>query len=228
MDGNEILNEIEKRGIKRICHFTKSKNLGHILNDFKGIYAIDSLPENYQDYNDSLRLDGKTDYICCSIQYPNIFYLDRIKNNDKLFKDWIILSIDPKIMCSEKTLFSKVNAATERGRYISKGVRGFKSLFDNNIVTSKRSITRPFTMIESSPTDIQAEVLIYNKIPLEYIKEIIVKNEIQAREEFFRIKLLCGKSDIPIIVAPELFNKDLSNKIRAGAIPEEYYWTLNK
>lgn len=228
MVDNEILNEIEKRGIKRICHFTKSKNLSHILNDFKGIYAIDFLPENYKDCNDSLRLDGKTDYICCSIEYPNIFYLDRIKNNDKLFKDWIILSIDPKIMCLEKTLFSKVNAATEKGRYITKGGGGFKSLFDNNIVTTKRSIKRECTMIESSPTDIQAEVLIYHKIPLEYINGIIVKNELQARDEFFRMKLWGGKNDIPIIVAPELFNKDLSNKILAGTIPEEYCWTLNK
>lgn len=228
MYGNEILNEIEKRSIKRICHFTKSKNLSHILNDFEGIYAIDFLPENYQDYNDSLRLDGKTDYICCSIEYPNVFYLDRIKNNDKLFKDWIILSINPKIMCLEKTLFSKVNAATERGRYISKGIEGFKVLFENHIVTNKRSITRPFTMLESSPTDIQAEVLIYNKIPLEYIKEIIVKSELQAREEFFRMRLWGGKSDIPIIVSPELFDKDLSNKIRAGAVPKEYCWSLNK
>ena len=41
MKDSEILTEIENRCIKRICHFTKSKNLSHILNDFKGIYATD-------------------------------------------------------------------------------------------------------------------------------------------------------------------------------------------
>ena len=226
MKDNEILSEIENRCINRICHFTKSKNLSHILNDFQGIYAIDFLPESYQDYNDSLRLDGKTDYICCSIEYPNVFYLDRIKNNDKLFKEWIILSIDPKVMCLEETLFSKVNSATEKGRYISKGINGFRSLFEDQIVTSKRSITRTTTMLQSSPTDIQAEVLIYKKIPIKYIKEIIVKSELQAREEFFRMKLWGGKSDIPIIVAPELFESNLSNKLRAGKIPKEHRYSL--
>ena len=39
-------------------------------------------------------------------------------------------------------------------------------------------------MLQSSPTDIQAEVLIYKKIPIKYIKEIIVKSELQAKEEF--------------------------------------------
>lgn len=56
---------------------------------------------------------------------------------------------------------------------------------------------------------------------IEYIKEIIVKSELQAREEFFRMRLWGVKSDIPIIVASELFNKELSNKIRAGVIPED-------
>lgn len=71
MENKQILLEMKNRNIKRICHFTNSKNLSHILNDFKGIYATDFLLENYKDYNDDLRLDGKTDYICCSIQYPN-------------------------------------------------------------------------------------------------------------------------------------------------------------
>lgn len=226
MKDSEILTEIENRCIKRICHFTKSKNLSHILNDFKGIYATDFLPESYKDCNDSLRLDGKTDYICCSIEYPNIFYLNRIKNNDKLFKDWIILSIDPKVMCLEKTLFSKVNSATEKGRYISKGINGFRALFEDQIVTNKRSITRSTTMLQSSPTDIQAEVLIYKKIHIKYIKEIIVKSELQAKEEFFRMKLWGGKTDIPIIVAPELFDSNLSKKLRDGERPKEHYYNL--
>lgn len=221
-----MLLEMKNRNIKRICHFTNSKNLSHILNDFKGIYATDFLLENYKDYNDDLRLDGKTDYICCSIQYPNVFYLDRIKNNDKLFKEWIILSIDPQIICLQETLFCKVNAATERGKYICKGINGFKNLFEENIITNKRSIKRSPTMLKSLPTDIQAEVLIYKKIPLEYINGIIVKDEIQAREEFFRMKYWGGKNNIPIIVAPDLFDRDLSNKLRRGNLPKEYYWNL--
>lgn len=78
-------------------------------------------------------------------------------------------------------------------------------------------------MLQSSPTDIQAEVLIYKKIPIKYIKEIIVKSELQAKEEFFRMKLWGGKTDILIIVAPELFDSNLSKKLRDGRLKEHYY-----
>jgi len=34
MINKEIYEEMKKRGISRLCHFTKSKNFAHIINDF--------------------------------------------------------------------------------------------------------------------------------------------------------------------------------------------------
>ncbi|MBE6069356.1 MAG: DUF4433 domain-containing protein [Clostridium lundense] len=221
---NLILKEIKDRGITRLCHFTKSKNLSHILNDFNGILSTDKLPEAYRDINDFERYDGRLDYVCCSIQYPNIFYLQRIKDNDILFKDWIILSIKPEVMTKDKTLFSKVNAATQRGKYIKSGIEGLKEIYDPSILTSKRTIVRRFTMPQSCPTDIQAEVLIHERIPKEFIQGIIVNNEKQAKEEEVRMMICQVKEKIPIIVAPELFTRDVYKKIELGELPVEKLW----
>lgn len=223
-----ILQEIKSRGISRLCHFTKSKNLAHILNSFDGILATDNLPDLYKEVNDNDRYDGKKEYICCSIEYPNVFYLERVKDNCKLFKDWIILSIDPKIILDEDTIFCKVNAATESGRLIKGGVEGFRELYSNEISTSKRSIYRTDKMPSACPTDIQAEVMILNKIPKEYIKEIIVPTELQAKEEYVRMKIL-GVKNIPNIkVCPELFKKNLCDSLRKGNIPKEVIWEDGK
>ncbi|MGL5652469.1 MAG: DarT ssDNA thymidine ADP-ribosyltransferase family protein [Paraclostridium sp.] len=216
-----LLNQMKKRNITRLCHFTKSKNLAHILNSFDGILATDMLPDFYKEVNDKSRFDGKKDYICCSIQYPNVFYLYQVKDNCKLFKDWIILSIDPKVILTSNILFCKVNAATESGKFIKQGIEGFNELYEEHIATSKRSISRSFNMPVSCPTDIQAEVMILEKIPREFIKEIIVPTNQQAKEESVRMKVLGVKNPPIIKVCPELFDKNLCDKLRSGDIPKE-------
>ena len=42
----EILDEINRRGISRLCHFTKAKNIPYILNDFNGILPTDGINQN--------------------------------------------------------------------------------------------------------------------------------------------------------------------------------------
>lgn len=218
---NLIENIIEKRGITRICHFTKAKNLPHVFNDFGGILSTDKLPDKYKDVNDFSRYDGKTDFICCSIQYPNIFYLNNIKNKDLLFKDWVILTIDPKVMAKEGVLFSKVNAATERGKYIKSGYNALNGLFEQSVQSSKRIITRSMLMPENCTTDNQAEVLIPEFIAKENITSIIVPNVKRAKEESLKLRVLGINLSIPIIISEDLFEKKLADMIRSGNIPNE-------
>ena len=63
---------IKERGITRLCHFTKSKNLPHILGEFGGIKSSDKIPNHYKDVNDLLRLllENLLDII---LVYLNIF-----------------------------------------------------------------------------------------------------------------------------------------------------------
>lgn len=213
--------QINERQITRLCHFTKGKNFTHIVNEFGGILGSDRIPSNYRDVNDDKRLDGKLNYVCCSVEYPNLYYLSSIKDNDKLFNEWIILLINPRIMTEKECLFSPVNAATESGKYINVGRVGFASLFSQVVTTSKRRIVRTEKMLKPAPTDFQAEVLIKEKVPLEYIEGIIVANEEAERTYSFLTDILGVKDKIKVIVAPELFNKTCYEKIKKGFRPKE-------
>lgn len=216
------MEQIQERGINRLCHFTKSKNLTYILEDLNGILASELIPSHIKDINDENRLDNKLDYICCSVEYPNIYYLDRIKDNDKLFKEWIILCINPKIIVDTPCLFSPVNAATQCGKYIESGRVGFSKLFSQIVNTSKRTINRDSKTLKACPTDLQAEVLVRKFIPKEYINAVIVQNQEEGKKQRFKLKMLGLDKSIEIIIAPELFQKESYSKIRQGFKLKEY------
>lgn len=216
-----ILEEMNNREVTRLCHFTKAKNIPQILNNFDGVLSTDAIPEYYREVNDQHRFDGKKNYICCSIEYPNVYYLDRIKDNDKLFNEWVIICIDTKIVLECDILFSKVNAATERGKYIMSGIDGLKSIYSEEIITNKRTIIRSCYLPISCATDIQAEVMILEKVDKKYIKELIVPNEEQANMEYTRMKLLGIGEDIKIKVCRDLFKRELGDYLNKGRIPKE-------
>lgn len=219
MDKILIEKEIKKRNITRLCHFTKSKNALHILSSPDGIKAVDFLDKSIYDANDPLRLDGKTEFVNCSIQYPNYWYWKKVKDKDSLFKDWVILLINPELILLETTEFCAFNAATDRGAHIKKGYRAFQELFREKV----RDIVRPPNMLPCCPTDDQAEVLIYKNISRKDIIGVVVKDEDQAHRESVRwYNCLDSIPKIDIIIAPDLFNGEWSKKVRQGIRPEEH------
>lgn len=219
----EIKKIIEQRGITRLCHFTKAKNLPHILE--KGIVAKEFLKDDWVfEANDKLRLDGKTEYINCSIQVPNIFYFNNIHENDVKFKEWVVLFINPCVIDNE-SMFCPVNAAKRNGIYIEKGVEAFERLFKDRDEIG--NIYRTKDMKDNIPTNIQAEVLVYKEIPTQYIEAIAVPTEEQAKRESCRLKTL-KKNILPIYIIPDLFNKQLSDKIRKGIKIEETIYKERK
>src|SRR6266436_2579224 len=101
--------EAQRRGISRLCHFTPSRNLGQILIGNVGILATQKLRDDERGVyapTDLERLDGFADHICCTIEYPNAWYFEKARGKEILFKDWVILLIDPKYLCAEGTRFS--------------------------------------------------------------------------------------------------------------------------
>lgn len=114
---DEIYEEIRKRNITRLCHFVHTNVLLHILNNNEGVKAVDFINQDVLIQNDKLRLDGKTEYINCSVQYPNWWYLRRVKDNNPIFSDWAILFIDPIVATIETTQFCKVIWKSEAERY---------------------------------------------------------------------------------------------------------------
>lgn len=225
---NEILEEIKRRGITRLCHFTNSRSFIHIIQKEAGIIANQFLGSEEEvgilKRNDQNRFDDREDYVSCSIEYPNTWYFNSIKNADMHYKDWVILFIDPTIMAQKETLFSPVNAATGGGKYLKEGILGFSELFKERVV-GKYDISRTEQMLNCCPTDGQAEVMIYKNIPRKYIKGICVPTLEQAAIERIKISHLDIDEDfldqIDWVVSEDLFDNSWNKMIREGKRPIE-------
>lgn len=221
----KIQQECSSRAVTRLCHFTQSRNLAHILGDCTGILSRSALVSADLPHNptDSDRYDGCDDLVCCSLEYPNAYYFAKVREQDHLFKDWVVLLISPIFIWTPGTKFCPCNAATAHGKYIGEGYKAFSSLFSSP--SAGRGVNRSNTHLVCSPTDIQAEVLVPDPISLDAITAIAVESEGQAEREICRAKLQGLSIDKPIIVVPDFYNKDkLAGAIRSGnRVPEGIY-----
>ena len=165
-----------KRGITRLCHITPSRNLVHIATDPTGILASDRLVEDREaTFNpvDKQRLDGFPDHVCCSIQYPNAWYFRRVRQHDRIFRDWVILLIKPAYLWHPGTKFSPRNAASNYGSLVSEGTNGFQNMFAKSVAGSGgQTFSRGADHPACLPTDEQAEVLIPHAVARDDILEV--------------------------------------------------------
>jgi hypothetical protein len=212
-----IRQEIQDRGISRLCHLTRSQKALHILSSEEGVKAVDFLDHSLYDANDPLRLDGRTGHVNCSVEYPNHWYWNRVKDKEPLFRDWVTLLINPEILTLENTELCPFNAATGYGAHISKGYLAFQSLFAAQV----RGRNRTPRMLPCCPTDDQAEVLVYKNISRKDIIGIVVMDEDQAESETLRWSQ-CKIPNFDIFIAPDLFNGRWSSKVRQGERPYEF------
>ncbi len=226
-----IKKEVLRRGITRLCHFTPSRNLAHIATGKEGILATKWLEEDERGVftkTDLERLDGYKGHICCSVEFPNTWYFDKARSKDPLFKDWVVLFIDPKYLWLLGTRFCPRNAAANYGRSVLEGEKGFLSLFADSVSgASGRTFTRLPTHLPCCPTDDQAEVLIPDRIAKGDILAIGVRNRTQAKNEATRLRLMNLPIDsFQFVIALDLFDKHtLSQLIRSGKRPPETLWT---
>ena len=152
------------RKISRLVHFTHLNNLESILR--YGIVSrnfLDSFQIGYQ-YSDSIRLDGKLDFISNSISFPNykMFYSKRMENPDT---SWVVLSIDSSVLIDRfDTEFYRTNCASSsilKCRYNPTSNEALEDMF--YLSDRDPQIPSNFT------TDPQAEVMIKDKIDTSYI-----------------------------------------------------------
>lgn len=228
---DSIQSEVHSRGITRLCHFTPARNLVHIASNRDGLKSINALRSEQAacfTATDTKRVDGYTNHVCCSIEYPNAWYLSKAEANEVLFKDWVILFISPQYLWNAGTCYCPRNAAAGWGGQVVKSLSGFQSLFAPSITGAYgKTNSRGAKHLNCSPTDDQAEVLVQAHIPLADILGVAVKDETQAKNEVVRLRL-AGIEPNPFrfIIAPELFNKyNLSNAIRAGKRPTELLYS---
>jgi hypothetical protein len=188
----EFQHEIQIRGIEYLVHFTPTINLLSILEQGQllcrqGLEASDIEQTDvldYAEFPDAVRYDDKS-YINLSISYPNSYLLNRFieRTADKPFVVWSVLKIKPKYIYHTDTLFSVTNAANKHNRNVYKvtgELRKFQMMFQDEITVvssyGSRKVVRE-NLLAKYPTDIQAEVLVKNSIPVEDIIEICFRNK---------------------------------------------------
>lgn len=220
------LNYLLNRGVTRLCHFTKLKDLTHILLSDDGIVSSIAIRPDVKDQKDPERYDGELDYVCCSIEYPNSWYLRRAQQRDAdhVFRDWVTIYIDLDILNYRDVKFCPCNAATHCGAHILSDKSKICDLYSSpNVVNRVRSPK----MLQCCPTDDQSEILIRDNIPYSFFSGIAVCNETVAQQVYSIIRT-CEKKPLPIYIAPDVLNTNWSSSIRAGIRPEETKLTVKE
>jgi len=163
----EIKEYAENRGIDKLIHFTQYKNIKSILEC--GLKTRRELDKNNIKYyfNDHMRLDNRENSISLSITHPNSQMLWKYGQNNHL----IVLVLDSSILWECDCAFCHTNATTTS---IAKtplkdltSLSALKSMFAGGDINRKLG-----SLKKQQPTDIQAEVLVLNNIPISKIKEI--------------------------------------------------------
>ena len=213
----EIRDLVIEKGITRLCHFTQSRNLAHIFSDGLGICSTYELKKEKLPYNetDEVRYDRHPELICCSIEFPNVYYFATSRSRVQLFEDWAVLLIDPKYIYRKDTLYCPCNAAKGKGAYLCSGAEGFESLYDLHPRGS--NFPRSAKRMEAAPTDVQAEVLVDVPIALEDIIGVVFFDIEQARRELLRLELMQAKlpERCKVYISQDFYDKEnLDTKIR--------------
>lgn len=216
MSGYNILID---RGVTRLCHLTLLKSLTHIITSPSGIVATNIISQDIKTVNDEERLDGKLNYVCTSVQYPNSWYLVKAdnRNMDKIFREWVVIYIDPSVLNERKSAFCPCNASKNNGAFIDDNIDNIGSIFEYRVPEWRYS--RPLNMLPCCPTNGQAEILIKDNIPNRFIIGIAVENKDVAERVYSMLKIY--SKDIPIYIAPEVLNTEWSCKARNGERPAE-------
>ena len=168
---------IQKRGIIKLIHVTRKKNLKSIYEH--GILPRKKLDEKKIEYvfNDNKRLDGWLNASSISVTKLNPFLIQSFNERHNLKRgDWFEIQIKPSILTVNECIFCDTNAASATFNPYRNNTENLKSLklwmafegmFNNKIYQTQRSITR-IGQKTSETTCNQAEICIVGKIPINF------------------------------------------------------------
>lgn len=166
---------LETRQIDWLFHFTRAENLPNIMKYGLMPKSNLELEKIFFSDNDKFRNDNCKNAVCTSIGFPNykMFYNLRCNNPDV---DWAVLLLDAQIICDFECAFCSTNAGSSSmyGMNLEqrKGKEAFLKLFEELPFGPSRQV---LGINDCHPTDPQAEVLVFNTIPIAYIRRIFFK-----------------------------------------------------
>ncbi|QNP61145.1 DarT ssDNA thymidine ADP-ribosyltransferase family protein [Paenacidovorax monticola] len=184
-----ILEEIQKRGIVEILHFTTNKGIVGTLAK-KALLSRHRLPQDeYLEHvlhvNASVRPEGAEffdksqnwlDYVNLSISEINRRYYDvsqRWHENSDIW--WGILSFDSNVMSHDSIIFTTTNNAYTPYCSRQPGVEGLRALFSPIIQRKQDWFARRGMRAQNLPTCEQAEILYPGALSTDFLRRIYVK-----------------------------------------------------
>ena len=168
----EFLQILENNGISKLYHFTDRENLESIIKN-GGLYSWADCREkgitiakpggSQQSRNLDTR-DGLQHFVrlCFTRQHPMLFVA---KNEGRIY-DPIILEIAPEVVYWKDTKYADRNA-TKNGAIVGETLEDFKRIHFQAV-----KARRHFDLPEEEQIFYQAEVLVKNNIPIQYITNI--------------------------------------------------------
>lgn len=201
----EIEEIAQARGITRLYHFTPIGNVRSILEN--GLASRDVLDIHGIEYQstDRMRLDGVSNAVSLSIHSVNMPMFSRKKR--KLGGYWTILELDAKILWTHPTRFCWTNASSkvmQRHKGYLGGSIAFSRMFADKPVSldNQGSFRESMGRQSFQPTDIQAEVQVYQPISTDFIVDFTVGNQ-TAKEWLTALMYEVG------VVRPVEINKEI-------------------
>lgn len=167
---------IKDLGIEYLVHFTQAENLSSIFEH--GILPVSiQIPKNISaKRNDLFRMDFCEGATSTSIHFPNYRLFYKFRMNDKSV-DWVVLALSTDLLFEKQCAFCTDNAAnsniSQQALRDRMGADALRRMFHDIPGRPTRSV---LGTPESSPTNPQAEVLIFGEIEPKYIDAIIFEN----------------------------------------------------
>jgi hypothetical protein len=164
-----LIEAVLSQEIEELVHFTRIENLPSILST--GLQNRIKLKETSQEFliNDTMRFDNRLNGISLSITHPNqsMFYKYRMASQSD---NWCVIVLNPSILWELNCLYCRHNAADSRISRLNDDTLSNKKSFLSMFSCEERNLSLP----KNHTTDVQAEVLCLNEIPVEYIDRIAV------------------------------------------------------
>ena len=168
--------------IEEFVHFTSERNLLSILQ--RGVLSRKILQENSIpfEYNDAKRLDGMPDAISLSVTSPNylMFYKYRVLKKRTY---WVVIAFDAQKILDYRCSFYRASAGCTDSYQFKKeerqDVKSFEEMFsDWDSCHSRWNLD----LGSNETTNPQAEVLVFNAIPISCISRVIFQNGYQLKK----------------------------------------------
>lgn len=165
-----------EKHIEEFVHFTNERNLLSILK--RGVLSRKMLQDNNIpfEYNDELRLDGMAEAISLSVTSPNyrMFYKYRMTKS----ANWVVIAFDAQELLNYNCSFYRTNAGSSDSYQFKKenrkNLQSFEEMFSD---WDPYHCRYALGLGDNEPTNPQAEVMVFDEIPISCISRIVFQNE---------------------------------------------------